>query len=166
VGGAFAHSLAQEMTRAATLYAEVVSSFRRLEKHYVAELGKHPMLARELRRRIAERLLEQAILHGCNLAVCRARLNAAARLGFTDVEQSAHYRLLYAKGAFSRGHKRVAVRTAEQVRDELRRSLRRRKSMLGKRLLGLATVQRLRKILADLINSSGFSYQPALKPAA
>lgn len=138
VGGAFARSLALETTRASTIsYAEVVRNLRRLEREYVAQLEKHPRYARELRRRVAEKLLEQAILHGCNISVCRARLNAATRLGFTDVEQSAHYRLLYAKGAFARGHKQVACRTAKAVASDLERSLRRRKSLLGKHLLKL-----------------------------
>jgi hypothetical protein len=139
VGAGFARSLALEMTRAATIsYGEVVRSLRRLEREYVPQLDGRPKFARELRRRIAEKLLEQAILHGCKLSVCRARLNAAARLGFTDVEQSAHYRLLYAKGAFARGHKRVAYRTATAVASDLERSLRRRrKNLLGKHLLKL-----------------------------
>jgi hypothetical protein len=118
-------------------YSEVVRSLHRLEREYVPQLHGHPKFARELRRRIAEKLLEQAILHGCKLAVCRGRLTAAARLGFTDLEQSAHYRLLYAKGAFARGHKRVAYRTAKAVAGDLERSLRRRKSLLGKHLLKL-----------------------------
>ncbi len=127
------------MTRAATIsYGEVVQSLRRLEREYVPQLDGHPKFARELKRRIAEKLLEQAILHGCKLSVCRARLNAAARLGFTDVEQSAHYRLLYAKGAFARGHKRVAYRTAAAIATDLEQSLRRRrKNLLGKHLLKL-----------------------------
>lgn len=118
-------------------YSEVIRSLRRLEREYVPQLGGHPTFARELRRRIAEKLLEQALLHDCKLSVCRARLNAAEQLGFTDVEQSAHYRLLYAKGAFARGHKRVAYRTAKAVAGDLERSLGRRKSLLGKHLLKL-----------------------------
>jgi hypothetical protein len=138
VGGAFARSLAFETTRAATIgYAEVVSSLRQLEKEYVGQLEEHPKFALELRRRVAEKLLEQAIFHGCKLSVCRARLNAAERLGFTDVEQSAHYRLLYAKGAFVLGHKRVAYRTATAIATDLERSLKKRKSLLAKHLLTL-----------------------------
>jgi hypothetical protein len=138
VGGAFANSLALETTRASTIsYTEFARNLRRLEKEYVGQLERYPRFALELKRRIAEKLLEQAILHGCDMSVCRARLSAAARLGFTDVEQSAHYRLLYAKGAFARGHKRVAYRTAKTVAGDLERSLRRRKSLLGKHLLRL-----------------------------
>ena len=70
--------------------------------------------------------------------MCRARLNAAARLGFTDVEQSAHYRLLYAKGAFARGRKRVAYRTATAIVQDLEHSLKKRKSLLAQHLLTLA----------------------------
>ena len=138
VGGAFAHSLGWEMTRARTLtYAEVVNNLRSLERQYVGQLQKHPEFALELRRRIAEKLLEQAIFHGCKLSVCRARLNAASRLGFTDIEQSAHYRLLYAKGAFDRGHTLVAYRTTTTIARDLECSLRRRRSRLGKHLLTL-----------------------------
>ena len=139
VGAGFARSFALEMTRAAKIgYGEVVRSLRGLEREYVPQLDGHPKFAKELRRRIAEKLLEQAILHGCKLSVCRARLNAASRLGFTDLEQSAHYRLLYAKGAFARGHKRVAYQTATAIASDLERSLRRRrKNLLGKHLLKL-----------------------------
>jgi len=156
VGGAFSRSLALETTRAATIsYAEVVGNLRRLEKEYVRQLEGYPKFARELRRRVAEKLLEQAIFHGCKLSVCRARLNAASRLGFTDVEQSAHYRLLYAKGAFARGHKRVAYRTAAGVAQDLERSLKRRKSLLAKRLLTLT-----REYLDHIKTSEGATVTP------
>ena len=139
VGAAFARSLDWEMTRAATIsYDEVVSSLRNLEKQYVGQLEGHPKFRRELRRRIAEKLLEQALFRGCKLSACRARLNAASRLGFTDVERKAHCHLLYAKFAFVRGHKRVAYRVATAIAKELERSLRKRKSLLAKHLLTLA----------------------------
>ena len=139
VEAAFARAFSLEMMKAPTIgYAEVVSNLRRLEREYVGQLEGNPKIATELRRRIAEKLLEQAIFHGCKLSVCRARLNAATRLGFTDVEQSAHYRLLYAKGAFARGHKRVAYRTATAIASDLERSLRGRpRNLLGRQLLRL-----------------------------
>jgi hypothetical protein len=162
VGAAFARSLDWEMTRADTIsYSEVVSSLRKLEKRYVGQLREHPKFARELRRRIAEKLLEQAILHGCNLSVCRARLNAAVRLGFTDVEQSAHYRLLYAKGALARGHRRVAYRMAAAIAKDLERSLKKRKSLLGKELLGLT-----RRYLDYVKKSGGPRVAPEGAPAS
>ncbi len=138
IGGAFARSLGLETARAGTInYTEVVSNLLSLERQYVAQLEEHPEFARELRRRIAEKLLEQAIFHGCKLSVCRARLTAASRLGFTDIEQSAHYRLLYAKGAFARGYKQIAYRTARAIVKDLERSLEKRRSLLGRHLLTL-----------------------------
>ena len=60
VGGApLPRSLAWELTRAQTIsYSEVVSSLRKLEKQYVGQLEGYPKFARELKRRITEKLLE------------------------------------------------------------------------------------------------------------
>jgi hypothetical protein len=149
---AFARSVSSEMTRAMTLnYAEVVRAFRNLEKHYVAHLERYPKLAREIKRRVSERILEQAILHGCNLSVCCAKLRVASRLGFSDLEQKAHYHLLYAKAAFARGHKRLALRTTTAITKELERSLTKSpKNALAKHLLKVA-----REFLTSMKNSSG-----------
>jgi hypothetical protein len=161
IGAAFARSLSFETVRAATLsYDEVTKSLREIETRYVAQLRGHPGYVKEVKRAIAGKLLEQAIFHGCKLSVCRARLSAASRLGFTDLEQSAHYRLLYAKGAFARGHKRVAYRTTKAVARDLERSLRRRKSLLGKHLL------KLTREYLDHIRKSESAGEPAQSAAS
>src|SRR5260370_6713679 len=91
VGRAFARALSREIIGAATIsYAEVVRSLRNLESCYLRQTEGHPELALEIRRRIAEQQLEQALFHDCKHSVCRARLNAASLLGFTNVERQAH----------------------------------------------------------------------------
>jgi hypothetical protein len=125
-----------ELAKVATVsHAEMDRALRNLEKCYVKQLERHPDLALEVRRRIAEQLLDQAVLRGSSLSVCRARLNAASKLGFTNLEKRAHYHLLYAKGAFARGHKRVANRVAVAIANDLEQSLKRRKSLLAQECL-------------------------------
>ena len=77
IGRAFALALLSELAKAATAsHAEIGRSLRNLEKDYVKQLRGHPDLSLEIRRRIAEQLLDQAVLRGSNFSVCRARFNA------------------------------------------------------------------------------------------
>jgi hypothetical protein len=136
---AFAKALDLEMFKAPTLaYRDTIVNLRRLERYYLKQVVRDKYSARELKRRIAEKALEFALFHGCKLSICRARLKALSKLGFEDVEQKAHWYLLYAKVAAARGHKRVAHAALAATAKELQRSLRRRKSLLGKQLLELA----------------------------
>jgi len=57
-------------------------------------------------------------------------------VGFTDIEQKAHYYLIYGRAALERGHPQIADNLARRMIRELRRSLRHRRSILGRRLLG------------------------------
>jgi hypothetical protein len=133
-----ARSLDFECMRSASLpYGEVVGNFRKVEKFHLRELGKSAKLALETERRIAEHLLDQAIFHRCAQRVCNSRLKAAAKLGFTDIEREAHFRLLYARGALARGHRRIARKTATEMTEKLERSLKRRKSLLARQCLRL-----------------------------
>ena len=136
---AFAKALDLEMFKAPTLaYSDTIVNLRRLERHYLKQLGGDKFLAREVKRRIAEKALEFALFHGCKLSICRARLKALSKLGFEDVERKAHWYLLYAKVAAARGHKRVAYAAVAATAKELQRSLRRRKSLRCEQLLDLA----------------------------
>jgi hypothetical protein len=132
IGRAFARDVEMEVIKSASLsYAQIAQNNRRLERHYLALLGESSEFSLELRRRIAEQLLEQALLRGCTQQVCRSKLNSAMRVGFTNVERQAHYHLLYAKGAFERGHIRAARKIASTMVEELERSLNKRKSILA-----------------------------------
>jgi hypothetical protein len=75
--------------------------------------------ALELRRRIAEQVYQHALLHGSSPAVCRAKLKRLSKLGFTDVERKAHFYLLHARAAVSRGEIHLARRTATAMMREL-----------------------------------------------
>jgi hypothetical protein len=136
VGRSLARTLDFECIRSASLpHNEVVRNFRKVEKFYLKELRGNPELALETRRRVAEHLLDQAILNGCAQRVCSSRLRTAAELGFTTIEREAHFRLLYARGALARGHVRIARKTAAEMAGKLERSLRRRRSLLAKQYL-------------------------------
>jgi hypothetical protein len=155
IGHAFAMDVEWKMIGAATIsYVDVIRSLRNLERHYLARLHDHPEFALEIRRRIAENELEQALIHGCALPVCRAKLRAALRLGFSNVERKAHFHLLYARGALARGHKRVARRSSSEMVVELERSLKKQKSLLAKQCL-----TRTREFL-NFINESSNSRVP------
>ena len=132
----FARAAGFEMAKASSIpYNEVARNFRRLERTYLPHLVGHPILALEIRRRVSEHLLEQAILHGCSQQACRSRLSEALRLEFTNVEQEARYCLLYAKGALARGHRRIAKKIASEMVQKLHRSLKKRRSLLGQQCL-------------------------------
>jgi hypothetical protein len=149
IGRAFAKDVEWKMLEAGTKsYAEVVRSLRIVEGQYLSQLKGHPDLALEIRRRIAENELEQALLHGCTLPVCRAKLQAASLLRYENVERKAHFFLLYARGALERGHRRAAKQTASLIQAELERSLKKRESPLGEQCL------RRIKDLIDVMNNS------------
>jgi predicted transcriptional regulator len=132
----FARAAGFEVVKASSIpYDEVARNFRRLERTYLQHLVGHPSLALEIRRRVSEHLLEQAILHECSQQACRSRLSEALRLGFTNIEQEAHYCLLYARGALARGHRRIAKKTASEMVQKLHRSLKKRRSLLGQQCL-------------------------------
>lgn len=146
IGRSLARALDFQFAKAATIaYSEVARDLRKLERIYLAQLEGTPELKLEVRRRISEHLLAQAILHRCPQQTCRSRLRAAARLGFTNIEQEAHYRLLYAKGSLARGHRQTAERTASEIAEKLERSLKRQKSLLAQQCL-----TRAREFLAHL----------------
>ena len=112
-----------------------ITQLRRVENEYCRKLAKEPRLKLEVKRRIAETLLDMSISRGRRIAGCRARLNARAKLGFTDIEQKAHYHLMYARAALERGHPQIAFNHATRMALELRRALRHRRSLLGRELL-------------------------------
>jgi hypothetical protein len=135
---ALAKALDFECIRSASLsYDEVVRNFRKVERFYLKELRGDAKLSLETRRRIAEHLLTQALFHPCPQRICSSRLRATAKLGFENVEREAHFQLLYARGSLARGHGRIARKTAVEMTEKLRRSLRRRKSPLAKQCLTL-----------------------------
>jgi hypothetical protein len=134
----FAKALALEVANAGSLsYRAAAARLRRLERSFLPMLPAKSADALEVRRRIAEQIYHQALSHGCSPAVCRAKLRALSRLGFTDVERKAHFFLLDARAALSRGDKSLARRTAATMIRELEDAPRRGRNPLRKELLGL-----------------------------
>jgi hypothetical protein len=120
IGRAFAGDVEWKLFGAGTKsYGEIAKDLGALEKHYVSKLKHHPALVLEIRRRIAENKLEQALLHRCPLSLCNARLKVLSNLGFDTVERKAHFYLLFARGALARGNKSAARRMTSQIIDEL-----------------------------------------------
>jgi len=114
-----------------------VAQLRRIEDDFCHRLAHNSHLRTELRRRIAEQLLDMSISRCQAFATCRARFNALAKLGYTDTEQKAHYFLIYARAALERKHPRIAGNLIRTMIPELQRSLRRRRrNPLGRQLLG------------------------------
>ena len=113
-----------------------IARLRRIESEYCRRLTSEPHLRLEVKRRIAETLLDMSISRGRSLKTCRVRFNALLKVGFTDIEQKAHYYLIYGRAALERGHPQIADNLARRMIPELRRSLRHRRSILGRQLLG------------------------------
>jgi len=130
----FARALGLEVAAAGRFsYRTVASRLRNLERRYLKRVGSR-RAAREVRRRIAEQMLQQAVFHDCSLAVCRLKFNVLAQLGFTSIQRKGHFHLLYAKGALARGHKRAAQIAAQAIAKDLDRSMSQRKSSLTRDL--------------------------------
>ena len=113
-----------------------IARLRRIETEYCRKLASAPRLKLEVRRRIAETLLDMSISRGRSLKTCRVRFKALLKVGFTDIEQEAHHYLIYGRAALERGHPRIADNLARRMIRDLRRSLRQRRSILGRQLLG------------------------------
>jgi hypothetical protein len=127
---AFATELAGEVANAGNVtYMTVVVRLRRLERKALKN-ASNKILAIEMKRRIAEQLLQQAIFHSCSIAACRRRLNTLSELGFTNVGRKAHFHLLYARGALERGHRQIARAIATVTASELERARKRDSGLL------------------------------------
>jgi hypothetical protein len=125
---------AVQITRDLT-YREFSARLQKVEQFHVEQHRSTPHLLREIRRRIAELLLKEATARGLAFETCRRRMKQLEGLGFTDIESKAFHSLIYARVARQHGHRRVAQHTATSTADELRRSLRRKKSRLAKSCL-------------------------------
>ena len=79
-----------------------MARLRRIESEYCGKLTSEPHLRLEVKRRIAETLLDMSITRGRSLKTCRMRFNALLKVGFTDIEQKAHYYLIYGRAALER----------------------------------------------------------------
>lgn len=113
-----------------------VAQLRGIEDEFCRRLAHKPRLKLEVKRRIAETLLDMSISRGQTLATCRARFNTLAKLGYTDIEQKAHYFLIYARAALERGHPLIAGNLTRTMILDLRHSLRRRRrNLLARQLL-------------------------------
>ena len=107
-----------------------MARLRRIESEYCGKLTSEPHLRLEVKRRIAETLLDMSITRGRSLKTCRMRFNALLKVGFTDIEQKAHYYLIYGRAALERGHPQIADNLARRMIREHRRSI------IGRQLLG------------------------------
>jgi hypothetical protein len=115
------------------IYGDAARILRRIEREHVDRLSGYPQFALELRRRTAERILDQALVHGCSLVQCRNKLNEAAQLGWTSIERYLHFQLLYARGMVARGHLRTARTTAHACILHIQRELKRIERMPRRR---------------------------------
>lgn len=121
-----------------------MSQLRRLEIEVCRGLARQPRLQLEVKRRIAESLLDMSIAESLldmsisgrrRITTCRSKLRRLAKLGFTDIEQKAHYHFIYARFALEEGHPKIASKVARDMILELRIHLSRRRSLLGRSLL-------------------------------
>jgi hypothetical protein len=160
IGRAFAKDIERVSFGAGTRkYVDVVQNLRSVQNHYLEQLQDRPKCALEMRRRVAENELEQSLLHGCTLSVCRARLKALSLLDFENVERKAHFYLLYAKGALARGHRRISKETVSRIAEELQETLTKRKSPLARQCLTQAE-----KLLAFIEAGGAAIKRPSASP--
>ncbi len=123
-----------------TNYRTTVLRLRRLERLYLSQLTGDSTSALEIRRRIAEQMFEQALLHNCSQSVFRAKLSSMSKLGFSNMERKAHFYLLGGRAFLLQGNVRVARSLASSITRELESSARRPRNPLRKELLRLANV--------------------------
>jgi hypothetical protein len=104
-------------------YTEALRVLRRIEAEHASLLSGHPKFALELRRRTAERTIEQALIHECSITECRRKLSAAESVGWSDIDRRLHFHLIYARGMIARGHYRAARAISTACTDTIRREL-------------------------------------------
>jgi hypothetical protein len=139
----FAHEFGWAIVRLAKVpHRHAVRDLKGIERVYLKKLTGHPDCALEVRRRVAEQLLDLALVHDCRLSICRERLRRNAELGWSTFDRQFHFHLLYARGVLARGHVRTAEKVASCLLLELEGRL--------ERLRGLPR-QRGRKWLLDSI---------------
>ncbi len=123
-GREFARAIDRAFLRLSRVsYAESARILRGIEADYMAQISNHPKLALELRRRTAERILEQALVHGCTLAECRKKLTHADGLGWSTIDTKLHSHLIYARGMAARGHHRAAKAIARRCVGDVEQEL-------------------------------------------
>ena len=129
-------------------YRGVVTHLKRIERAFVKQLQGRPQYALEVRRRIAENLLKEAVRLKCSFRLCRDRMQGLETLGFSNIETKSTYYFIYAKAAMHHRHYRVALRTASDMAREWETVLQRRRNLVGKRDL-----QAFKTLLAHLTQS-------------
>jgi hypothetical protein len=126
IGREFGHTLSWSAARSSKLtYAEAIRDLRSIENEYVQRLAAYPEFALEARRRIAERALEQTLIHGCAQPQCRRKLAFSEELGWSTIDRKLHFHLIYARGMVARGHYPTAIAIAKRFIAHINRELER-----------------------------------------
>lgn len=136
-------------------YEELEPKFKALERRLLAREEADSM-RREIRRRIAERLLTEAYARNCPWPTFGPTLRRMQRLGYSDVERRFHVAALYA--VWSQRHPEHDGREARELLDEAERRIR----SLPR---GHAYRVELLENLRDLRTRTGFGAAPRQAPA-
>jgi hypothetical protein len=148
----FAHEFEWTIVRSAKIpYTQAVRNLKRIERVYLQKLAGNPDWVLEVRRRVAEQLLDLALVHGCRLSICRERLRRSSKLGWSIFDRKFHFHLLYARGMLARGHIRTAERIASCLLIELNGRLERLKDLprqIGRKWL-LDSMASVREVLDE-----------------
>ena len=98
-------------------FREFARRLRAMERKYLAALKNDAVSTLEVRRRVAENILEASIFHKCTLRFCMEKLNENFRLGFSNRWREVHFRLRYAEASLLRGSSKTAIRMVCEVAD-------------------------------------------------
>ena len=98
-------------------FGEFARDLRRIERKYVVALEDNSALALEIRRRVAEYLLQSSVAHGCALRLCKEKLKRNLQLGFTDGWREVHFRTMFAEALVQRGGLRAGKRMLAEARN-------------------------------------------------
>src|SRR6185437_10977209 len=112
-------------------FREFARRLRAIEHKYLPAINNDAVFALELRRRVAENMLEASIVHKCSLRFCMKKLNENFSLGFSNRWREVHFRLRYAEAFLVRGSSRTAMRMACEA-DNLISDLTRTNGRYGK----------------------------------
>ena len=85
-------------------YRAVATHLKKIERVFVKQLQGRPRYALEVRRRIAEHLLKEAVRLKCSFRLCRERMKALEGLGFSSIETKSIHYFIYSKAAMHHGH--------------------------------------------------------------
>jgi hypothetical protein len=100
-------------------FATLVREYKRLEAEHLARIADYEFHAREIKRRIAEIVLQAAIDRQQPFETCTQLWNDLLRLGFSDIDRTCTMTWYYAECCRRNKQTEIGIQLLEPLIDEL-----------------------------------------------